>query len=347
MLNQQLAQFSSESPKSALIQASLSSILSQAIYTIAQLKIADLLDTEPKSAEELAQATSMHAPSLERLLRFLSGFGIFVEDERGYFSATPTSKMLRTDNPDSPYNWILFNTQPWRWEILQAMSDVVSTGKTAYETLYQKSIYEFLAEKPEINLSFNQGVKSWTSTLPAAVLKVYDFSNTQMIVDVGGGMGALLSSILQAYPNLQGILFDQPHVLDQAKDNIMSQGVGDRCQLVGGNFLNTVPEGGDLYLISYVFTDWSNEDCIRILKNCSRSMQPGGKIVILEPFLGVRNEPTLGKEIDILMLLETGGRIRDDQEWKTIVREADLTTTNIIPTGDLSIYLIEAVYQPC
>jgi ubiquinone/menaquinone biosynthesis C-methylase UbiE len=337
----------SESSKLFLLQANLSPILSQALYTVSQLNLADFLAQGVNSVSELAALTGTHASSLERLLRFLSGFGIVVEDEQSNFALTPIGDMLRTDNPYSPRDWILFNTELWRWEIVQEMREVVTTGKTAYETRYQQPIYEVFAQKQEWGSAFNKGMKSWSSSLPSAVLKTYDFSQAKTIVDVGGGMGVLLTSILEAYPKLKGILFDLPNVVRDAKDDITNQGLAERCELVGGNFLNAVPTGGDLYIISYVFTDWSNEDCIRILKNCSRSMAPGGKIIILEPLLGSRNEQTLGKTIDMIMLLETGGRIRDEQEWKTIVREAGFTTTNIIPTGDLSIYLIEAVSQPC
>jgi O-methyltransferase domain/Dimerisation domain len=331
-----------ESARSILLQASLGPMLSKALCIAVQLNIADLLKDGSKSATELAEATGTHAPSLYRMLRFLSGFEIFVEDDGGLFALTDLSQFICSDSPDSLRDWILFNTEAWRWDIVQAMQDSIFTGKTAYEVLYQKNIYEVLPEKPEWNATFNKGVQSWTGRLPEALLNVYDFSQVKTIVDIGGGLGSLLAPILKANPNLRGILFDRPQVLQDSKKFVESHGVVDRCEFVGGNFLNAVPEGGDLYLISYVFTDWPNEDCIRVLHNCSQVMAPNAKVLILEPFVGSRNQPTIGKAADLIMLLETGGRIRDEQEWETILQKTPFTPTKIIPTNHLSVNLIEA-----
>jgi O-methyltransferase domain len=329
------------SPRSLMLQASLGPIVTKAIAVVAQLNIADLLVEMPQSADELARATGTHAPYLYRLLKFLASLDVFAEDEQGRFALTPLSDTLRTDVPDSPRDWILLSAEPWRWELAQAMMEVVSSGKSAYEHIYQKTAYTVFAENPEFGMTFNKAMKSWSASLPAAILDVYDFSRFKTIVDVGGGMGVLLASILKTYPNARGILFDQPHVVPDSKKYLESQNLADRCEIVGGNFLEAVPEGGDLYIISYVLMDWSNEDCITILKNCHRAMASGGKLLMIEPVVGSRKEQTIAHFVDTIMLLETFGRIRDREEWKDLLRNSDFTQTDLIHTDELSMDIIE------
>lgn len=331
-----------QSFREILFQINLTPILARAIYTMAQLKIADFLTDRPKSAEELAELTGTHSFSLYRLMSFLSGFEIFVEDENRCFSLTPIGTYLKTEHSESVRDLILFNTEPWRWDIVQAMTDVVMTGENAYKHIYNKEIYEVFNEQPNLAQSFNRGMQCWSSCLPNAVIRSYDFSDAKRIIDLGGGLGKLLTTILLANPNLNGILFDLPHVIEEAKKHIPGD-LFQRCELISGNFLNSVPDGCDLYILSLVLTDWSNEDCINILKNCYDVMAHKGKMIILEPLLGSRNEPTLGKFLDMMLLLETPGRIRDRQEWEFILESANFKLTKVIPTGDLSVDLIEAI----
>lgn len=328
-------------PKSIMLQISLGAYLAKALSAFAQLNIADLLVEEAKSADELAEATGTHAASLYRLLRLLWSLDVVAKDEQGRFSLTPLSGTLRTDNPYSPRDWIIFSNRPWRWELMQATMDVVATGKSAYEHLYNKDVYTVFAENPDFSTTFNQAMKSWSSSLPAAIVDVYDFSKVKTVVDIGGGMGDLIASILQAHPTVKGILFDQPHVIPESKKCIERYGVIDRCEVIGGDFLTAVPEGGDLYIISYVLMDWSNEDCIKILKNCHRAMASGGKLLIIEPVIGSRADQALAHFVDLIMLLETSGRVRDEKEWKSLLQATNFNLANIIPTNALSMDIIE------
>lgn len=249
---------------------------------------------------------------------------------------------LKTEHSESVIDLILFNTEPWCWDIVQAMTNVVKTGENAYKHIYNKEIYEVFHEQPNLAQSFNKGMQCWSSCLLNAVIRSYDFSDAKKIIDLGDGFGKLLTTILQANPNLNGILFDLPHVIEEAKNHIPGE-LFQRCELISGNFLNSVPDGCDLYIFSLVLTDWSHEDCINILKNCHDVMAHKGKMIILEPLFGSRNEPTLGKFMDMMLLLETPGFLRDREEWEVILESANLKLTKVIPTGDLSVDLIEAI----
>lgn len=329
------------SPQSIMLQISLGQILSKGVCTIIKLNIPDLLADSPKTSEELAQLTNSHERSLDRLLRFLTSLDIFAIDEQERFTLTPFSDVLRTDNPTSPRDWILFNAEPWRWELLESFEKVIATGLSAYEHTYQKKVYEFFGEKPEYGIAFNKAMKSWSSSLPTAVINAYDFQAANLIVDLGGGMGDLLIAILSANKTVNGILFDQPHVIQEV--HIANQEIATRCNLVSGDFLKSVPSGGDLYIFSYVLMDWSNEDCITILKNCRANMINGGSLLIIEPFTDESNDQVFALFTDMIMLQETSGRIRTLKEWNILLDSSGFTVKNIIPTGTLSMNIIEAV----
>lgn len=331
-------------PDAILLQASVGSIFSQALYTVIKLNIIDLLAESSKSANELAQLTETQGNLLYRLLRFLADFDVFVEDEQHRFSLTSLSNRLRSDAPASPRDWILFTAAPWHGEVVQAMTDVVITGKNAYELLYQKdNNYTFFNEKPELNITFCKAMKSWSSSLFATFLQAYDLSNVRKIVDLGGGLGHLLTAILKMYPTVHGILFDTPCVIQEARKWIENQEIADRCSIIGGNFLTSVPENADIYIISHVLLDWSDQDCLTILKNCHRAMAQDSKLLIIEIIEDSPSGSNLEKFVDMLLLLETSGRIRKIEELTILLEKANLSLMNIIPLGNLPVHVIEVV----
>lgn len=330
-------------PESAILQSTLNAWFTESLYTAVKLNIPDLLIDGPKTAAELAEMTHSHERSLYRVLRLLAGHGIFHEDEAGRFSLTPYSETLRTDALHSPREWILFNTELWRWTILNALPNVVSDGRSAYEHIYGKNIYEVFTERQDYSIGFNKGMQAWSATVHATVPKAYDFSWAQQVVDVGGGTGNLVASILNAYPHLHGILFDMPHVAEQAKRHLEATGVADRCEAVGGSFLESVPAGADVYVISSVLMDWTDDHVVTILKNCYNAMTPGGRVLIVEPLVGEPNKPNFGKALDIMIMLETYGGIRTQGEFKTLLEKAGFQLTNVIQTTALTMSILEAV----
>jgi SAM-dependent methyltransferase len=331
------------SPDSLLVQLSLSPYVLQALNTITQLNIPDRLADGPKTAEELAQETRLHARSLYRILSFLASFNALAQDEQGAFSLTPLSDTLRTDHPHSLHDWLLFTNESWRWDVARAMMQVASTGKNAYDTLYQKkNIYQAFTDHPEWGQFFNIAMKSLSSSLPDAVVETYDFSSAQTVVDLGAGMGDLIATILKANPTVQGILFDLPHIVPESQKFLENHGVADRCQVVGGNFLESVPEGGNIYIISFLLMDWTDEDCITIMKNCHRAMVPGGKLLIIEPILEAERSRPFANFMDIIMLMETSGVVRTEEQWKELVQAAGFAEPDFKPTGALGFDVIES-----
>ena len=305
--------------------------VSQALYVAAKLGIADLLADGPVDCEDLATATDTHAPSLQRVLRALAGVGVFTEVSPGSFALTPLAELLRTETPGSMRALaIMYAEEQYRaWgELLHS----VRTGEMAFDYQFGMGYFEYLAQHPEADRVFNEAMTGWTHQLASAVVDVYDFSPFKTVVDVGGGYGALLAAILRSNPGTRGILFEQPHVVASAKEQLAPTGVADRCTLVGGDFFVAVPAGGDAYVLSQILHDWDDEHCVAILGQCRRAMADHGNLLVVELVLPPGNEPSLGKWLDLHMLVLLGGRERTAAEYDTLFRAAGFNLARVVPT---------------
>jgi hypothetical protein len=167
----------------------------------------------------------------------------------------------------------------------------------------------------------------------AGVCAAYDFSGCGTVVDVGGGHGRLLTEVLNAYPSLNGILYDRPPVVDVARSSIASSQVGDRCEVVGGDFFAEAPTGGDVYLLKHIVHDWDDDRSAVILRNCREAMNQGGRVLVIEGVITPGNEPSNSKLWDVVMLaLTRGGRERTEEEYAELYAQAGLTLTRVVST---------------
>ena len=166
-----------------------------------------------------------------------------------------------------------------------------------------------------------------------AVLRAYDFTGFTRIVDIGGGNGTLLAAILQAYPQMRGVLLDRAEVLTRARQTLDSMGPLSRCELVDGDFFQKVPNGGDAYMLKDIIHDRDDDRAITILKNCRHGMSEGSKVLLIERALPPGNIPAPGKLIDITMLTITGGCERTEAEYHDLLVRAGLTLHKVILDG--------------
>lgn len=306
--------------------------LSRAVYVAAKLGIADLIKDGPRTVEELAIATDMHAPSLYRVLRGLASEGLFIEDENGRFHSTPLAATLQSDVPGSMR---AFAISELGGEHLDAWSNVmhsVKTGDIAFDNHFGQSVWEFYTDNPENARVFNQSMTNVSEWATEAVTQSYDFSHFKKIVDIGGGHGSLLSSILSSNPAAKGVLFDMEHVIKGAGSVIEAKGVGNRCEAVAGDFFSSVPEGGDAYMMKFIIHDWNDEQCVQILRNCRRAMTSGSKLLVIELVIPPSNESNLGKLLDLNMLVMTGGRERTEEEFRALYQRAGFKLTRVVKT---------------
>lgn len=306
--------------------------LSRAVYIAASLRIADLIKDGARTAAELALSTETHAPSLYRVLRALASVGMFVEDENGRFHSTPLAATLQSDVPGSMR---AFAVSELGGEHLDGWSNLmhsVKTGDIAFDNYFGKSIWDFYADNPENARVFNQSMTNVTEWANDAVTASYDFSQFEKIVDIGGGHGSLLASILSTNAKAKGVLFDRAQVVEGAGSLIEAKGVADRCDTVAGDFFSSVPEGGDAYMMKFIIHDWDDEQSIKILRNCRRAMKPGAKLLVIDLVLPSGNESHLGKLLDLNMLVMTGGRERTEEEFRNLYQRAGFSLTRIVKT---------------
>lgn len=307
--------------------------MSQALYVAASLGLADLLADGPRSVEELAEYAEAHAPTLHRLLRLLASLGVFAEDDAGRFGLTPLAECLRSDVPGSQRAWAIMACGPSFWSSWAELLHSVRTGETAFPKVHGMSNWEYRAQHPEEAAVFDAAMTANTALQSAAVAGGYDFSKFGVLADVGGGQGLLLATILARNPSMRGILFDQPQVVTGAPELLARAGVADRCDVVGGDFFESVPGGADAYLLKSVIHDWDDKQAVEILRACRSAMTAGAKLLLVEYIIRPGNTPDPAKFIDLLMLVMNGGRERTADDFSRLLAAAGFRLSNVAPTG--------------
>ena len=319
-------------PSLAMLQLISGFWISRAIYVAAKLGLADLLHEGAQTAEKLAEATGTHAPSLYRVLRALASVGVFAEDQQKKFSLTALSETLRTDAPGSLRAFATVELGEEHYPAWGELMHSVKTGGIAFDHAFRMPVWKFFEQNPENAKTFNDAMTGMTLAMNEAVLASYDFSSIGKIIDIGGGHGSLLASILEATPKAKGVLFDAPPVIEGAKRRFASEGLTNRCELVAGDFFKSVPPDGDAYILKWIIHDWDDERSIAILKNCHRAMAKDGKLLLVEAVVPPGSEPHFSKFIDLNMLVMTGGRERTENEYRTLLTASGFELSAITPT---------------
>jgi hypothetical protein len=324
-------------PSAAVLWQMISGFMvSQALYTAAKLGIIDVLGDGSKRPTEIADAVGAHALSLRRLCRALTTIDILTEDEHGRFTATAMGKLLRSDHPQSMRPWAILMCSSFLWRPWGELSNAIVTGMPAFDQVYDESFFAYIGRRPQEAAVFNAGMTSNTSEVLPALLAAYNFSGFGKIIDVGGGQGALLRGILEQYPDATGVLCDLPFVVAEASE-ISGTAVADRCALVGTNIFQSVPAGGDAYILKWIVHDWSDAEVLQILHNCRQGIHAEGKLLVIEAVLKPSNEPDPLTWTDLNMLVMVSGRERTEQEFRELYAAAGFQLTRILFAGGNSI----------
>ena len=315
---------------------------SRALMIAAELGIADLLRDGPRSVDDLARATQTHAPTLYRLLRALAAAAVFKERPGRVFALTPMSEFLRSDAA-VPYGHLarLFG-RDYQWAAWGALSHSVRTGENAARHVLGVDVWTYRQERPEENVIFNDAMLAASLSRAPAEARAYDFARCRTIADIGGGTGALLTVILRIYPNARGILFDQPHVVADARPVLDAAGLADRVTIEDGSFFERVPAGADAYVMRRILHDWMDEEATAILRSCRAAMTPGARLVLFERVVGPPNEDPASKFVDLLMLVGAGGRERTEAEWRSLLEASSFRLESLKRAGPDSYVIVGA-----
>ncbi len=328
-------------PEAVILQIGFGALMTQALYVAAKLGIADLLVEKPLSVSELAAKTETQERALYRVIRSLSGIGIFQETEPKIISLTATAELLRSDVPNSMRNTAIFMGESWHWSVWGDMIYSVKTGKPAWAHVLSEDVFDYFNQNPEAAEIFNNTMTDMSKGTAPAIVEGYDFSDVNTLADIAGGHGYLLSQVLKANPNVNGILFDVPAVIEGADSLLQSEGIAERIEKVKGSFFESVPSA-DVYMMKHIIHDWDDERSVTILKNIHAAMNGDGKVLIIETVVPKGNVPHYSKLLDLEMLVSPGGVERTKEEFGDILAAAGFRLTGIIPTKS-PMFIIEAV----
>jgi SAM-dependent methyltransferase len=301
------------------------------LQVVFQPEIARELAGGPRSSAELADAAGLHEPSLYRVLRAATGVGVVSEQSDGRFALTPVGQ-------------VAVDLEVARWAFglaaIDELPQAVASAKTGMELAHGASIFEYIVQHPDVGPLFDRAMTLVHDGEKQAVVDAYDFTGVERLVDVGGGNGTFLGLLLDRYPDLQCVLFDLPPVIERGAPAVA--GNADRCELVAGDFFDSLPPGADAYLLSHVIHDWDEDRAPAVLRNCREAMNPDGRLLLVEMVIPPGDEPHPGKMLDLVMMSLTGGMERSEAEYRELLDRAGLRLTQVIPTRS-PVSVIEAV----
>ena len=312
------------------------------VVTAIELGVLEPLRAGPASASELGDKLGAHLPSLQRFLRALEVVGL-VEQVANGVALTSMGRLLI--DPDAGLHDRAVLTEA---EYLPAWLDLrhsVMTGEPAFPAVFGMSVWEHRRANPELGARFDRAMADLHARARRSVLGAYDFSGSRLVVDVGGGRGALMAEILKQYPQARGVVFDQPHVVEGARPLLADAGVLDRCRIEGGSFLDSVPADGDVYILQYILHDWDQASCETILRNCRAAMRASSVLLVVENILPEGARPAdFVTMLDLHMMVMLGGRERTRSEYRSLLQAAGLGLERCV-SGHTNVEVIVATPQ--
>jgi hypothetical protein len=329
-------------PHVQLIQMGTGGAVANVLHLAAKLGLADQLGDGPKSALELAGPLALHAPSLHRLMRTMAGLGLLTEGHAQRFALTELGAALKTGAPGAARSTLLMTGSNWVASGFANFVHSLQTGRTGFEKAQGMPFFDYLAQHSEAASVFTEAMVGLHGDEPPAVAAAYDFSSFKTVVDVGGASGNMLAAILARHAKPRGLLFDRPHVVTDAEQLLRERGVSDRVTIEGGDFFRSVPAGGDVYILSHILHDWSDDQCLIILGHCRKAMKADGRLLIVEMVLPPGDTPHPGKILDMVMLVLVGGQERTETEYAGLLNKAGFRLSRVVAT-ESPVSVMEAV----
>ena len=314
----------------------------QLVDVAIRLGIGEFLNGTALNYADLSEVTDSNPGAMRRFMRGLANFGLCIERSDGNFELTPRGSHLLTDSHHERDSTRRMSSEDSR-KSSEMLLYSLKSGKPAFNRLYGVDFFEYMKGNSEARARFDGFMALETTETAKAILEAYDFTGVRSIIDLGGGYGALIVSILRSNPHLIGTLFDAEEVISQAMAYLNSAGIGDRCRTVSGDFFSSVPAGSDVYILSQILHDWSDEQCERILLTCRSAMHDSSRVLAIEVILPEHvDQESVGVDLDIMMLMMTGGRQRTEAEFESLLSRTGFALKRVSLLANTVYSLLEA-----
>ena len=309
--------------------------VSQMLYVAARLNLADHLTDGPMTVDALALECAAKPEPLRRVVRALAAFGVFRVDDEGRVANTALSEYLRTQVRGSLHDLAITYGEE-QYNAMGELYEAVKRGGSAFERVYRKPLFTYLTQNPDAAQAFYGAQNAMAAQAAEGVVDAYDFSEAGTVVEVGGGRGHLIRAVLRLNPRARGVLFDSGGAARRARAAIRADGLDERCEVVSGDPFESVPGGGDVYLLHDVIQEWDDDRDIRILRNCRRAMHAQSRLLVIEHVAPDKPVPTGMHQrtavSDAVRLAISGGRSRTLEEHSRLLEESgfqvlDMRTT--------------------
>jgi hypothetical protein len=265
-------------------------------------------------------------------MRATASVGVLSEGPDGKFSQTPSSKVLCSDATPRLRAFAMMGGREWHGRGWSHLEHCVRTGKQALEHIYGMDVFEYLKQNPDEGKIFHGAMTELSMIDSPAVAEAYDFSGIHSIVDIAGGHGLLLATILKKNPRMLGTLYEAPHVVEGAKNGPL-RSVMERCTFESGDMFASVPGGADAYIMKHIIHDWPDDLCVHLLKACRKGVNSGGRLLVVDSVIQPGNDFSPGKFLDLQMLVFPGGRERTEEQFRELLAAAGWQLTRIVPTA--------------
>lgn len=326
----------------AVLEMATGAWTTQTMYVAAKLGIPDQLSNGPAHADDVAKRVGANPDAVYRLMRALASKGVLKHRRDDRFSLTGIGEALRSDVPGTMRDMVLFFGHQARWNDWGHLLHSVQTGEPAAEKLRGMPFFAYLDTDPELAQVFNNAMTNTSGMTNEIALGQYDFTGFKRIVDVGGGHGLLLATILNRAPQARGVVYDLASVVEGADATLEGAGVADRSERIGGSFMESVPDGADAYVLKNIIHDWDDDDAVTILTNVRKAITPDGKLLLLEMVLPDQAGSFIGFQLDLEMLVTVGGRERTRGQYANLLSRAGFRLERVVETVT-PISIIEAL----
>ena len=305
--------------------------VSQLMGTAARLGLADCLEAGPLNVAEIASRVDADSDALYRVMRACTAVGVFTEQADRTFTNNELSQTLRSTVPGSMRDFAIALSAPGHWRPWERLTEAVRSGKNTAHTALGQELFDWYGTHPDEGTAFTGAMHNLASLVATEVTQAIDFSSIGRVVDVGGANATLVSAVLRAFPNTQGVLLDLPHVVESVKKTLAASGFAERCETVAGDFFKAVPKG-EVMLLKQILHDWNDKQCVDILSHCAESLPHGGRILVVEMVISEDGKPSPAHLMDVNMLVLLPGKERTATEYGKLFAAAGLTLGRVLPT---------------